>query len=416
MPFRSRVRRNGKAPVPAEGDSARSGKPYRVVVSLEHRFTRVGNEIYTDLAFDYTYWRAYLEVFDGVTVFARVAAADTPPPETTRADGEAVTFAGAPYYVGPRQFILTLLPLLQAARQVSRRGDAFILRSGNVSTALWLALETRRRPFAREVQGDIRAAIESFLGAERPSLAARSLARFLDSLNAIQVRRAIAVSYVSDTLRRRYPSSHPDREFVFSSVEIDSIPRRQPQLPPSPSQQYRVICVGRLSPEKGQEFLVRSVAHLRAAGHQVAADLVGPGPDLDRLQALAHELGISDSVRFLGAVDRGPALWQTLAEADLYVQPSLTEGMPRALIEAMAVGLPAVGTRVGGIPELLPSDRLAAAGSAESLADVIGAALSDRARLAADSSRNYELARGRYSGAATSAAMHRFWERVKAGP
>jgi glycosyltransferase involved in cell wall biosynthesis len=71
------------------------------------------------------------------------------------------------------------------------------------------------------------------------------------------------------------------------------------------------------------------------------------------LQAAAERLGLGEVVSFAGPIPFGRRLWYEYAQASIYVQPSLSEGTPKTLIEAMAAGLPIVATSVGGIPELV---------------------------------------------------------------
>jgi glycosyltransferase involved in cell wall biosynthesis len=106
-----------------------------------------------------------------------------------------------------------------------------------------------------------------------------------------------------------------------------------------------VLSLGRASPEKGQEGLVRAFRAL--PGPDVRLVLVGDGPSLDGLRALAAG---DPRVRFEGW---RPDPWACLGAADLLVLPSLREGLPLALLEAMAAGVPVVATRVGGVPHAL---------------------------------------------------------------
>ena len=118
----------------------------------------------------------------------------------------------------------------------------------------------------------------------------------------------------------------------------------------------RILAVGRLSPEKGYDNLLRSVAELVRRGLDVELEIAGEGPEGDALTALAVELGIRDRVIFRGwllAAD----LHRAMHEATLMAQPSLIEGLPTTVEEAMALGTPIVGSRVGGIPELLDDGR-----------------------------------------------------------
>src|SRR5439155_26719861 len=105
-----------------------------------------------------------------------------------------------------------------------------------------------------------------------------------------------------------------------------------------------------------------AVAECRQAGLDVTLDIVGDGrfrPELDRLAA---ELGIREQVCFRGQLPAGEPVRARLDAADLFVLPSRSEGLPRAMVEAMARALPCIGSNVGGILELLAPEDLAPAG------------------------------------------------------
>lgn len=111
-----------------------------------------------------------------------------------------------------------------------------------------------------------------------------------------------------------------------------------------------VGCVGRLSPEKGPEVLVRAALLMRRARPDVHVVFIGDGPMAPALARSAAQLGVADAVHFAGPREDLPAL---LAELDLVVSPSHTEAMPLALLEAMACARPVVATHTGGVPELV---------------------------------------------------------------
>ncbi len=114
------------------------------------------------------------------------------------------------------------------------------------------------------------------------------------------------------------------------------------------SEETRVIgVVANLIHYKGHAFLLQACRRIRQERPTVVL-LIGDGPLRGRLEALAGELGIRDEVRFLGS---RPDIPQLLALVDVAVLPSVEEGLPNAVLEAMAAGKPVVATRVGGIPE-----------------------------------------------------------------
>jgi glycosyltransferase involved in cell wall biosynthesis len=112
--------------------------------------------------------------------------------------------------------------------------------------------------------------------------------------------------------------------------------------------------VASLTAKKGHEVLLRAVARLRATGIVCSLVVAGEGPDRRRLESLSEQLGVSRHVHFLGCV-RYPA--DVLDAIDVFVLPSLVEGLPLALLEAMYAGRACVATAVGGVPEVIrPGD------------------------------------------------------------
>jgi glycosyltransferase involved in cell wall biosynthesis len=132
----------------------------------------------------------------------------------------------------------------------------------------------------------------------------------------------------------------------------------------------RLLCVGRLAPAKCQVLLVQACARLRDAGVPFRLTLVGAGPDRDRVERAVAELGLQDRITLTGALNQD-AVREQFARADIFVLPSLAEGIPVVLMEAMASGVPCVTTPVNGIPELIEHERtglLARPGDVASLA------------------------------------------------
>jgi glycosyltransferase involved in cell wall biosynthesis len=138
-----------------------------------------------------------------------------------------------------------------------------------------------------------------------------------------------------------------------------------------------IIAVGELSPVKGHETLIRAVAALARERPLVRLLIAGEGGQRAKLLELARELDFTGRVQLLGFRRDVPAL---LAAADVYAMPSFSEGMPLALIEAMAARMPIVASRVGGIPALVShgkSGLLTEAGDPVMLADALRALVTD---------------------------------------
>mgnify|MGYP001008422010 FL=1 len=105
---------------------------------------------------------------------------------------------------------------------------------------------------------------------------------------------------------------------------------------------------------KGQEYVIRAIAELKKQGVSARYWIIGSG-NTAYLQSVSEAYSVTENVIFVGSLPH-QQVFEYLDKLDIYVQPSLVEGMPRALIEAMSRACPAVGSRVGGIPELLDEE------------------------------------------------------------
>lgn len=143
-------------------------------------------------------------------------------------------------------------------------------------------------------------------------------------------------------------------------------------MAPCPGEPPLLVFVGRLLPVKGVDVLLAAFARVRAALPATRLAIVGEGEAEDTLRQQAASLGLADSVTFTGHLDR-IALRALLARARVFVLPSRSEGLPLALLEAMATGLPAVASAVGGVPEVLSGEcgRLVAPGDPTALAGAL---------------------------------------------
>ena len=115
---------------------------------------------------------------------------------------------------------------------------------------------------------------------------------------------------------------------------------------------YNIIFVGRLVSQKGVDLLVKAFAKLTEKVPEARLILVGDGPEKSHLQCLAEKLGVIGKIIFSGFVHHSK-IRDFLHEASVFVLPSRSEGLPNALLQAMAAGLPCVATSVGGVPDII---------------------------------------------------------------
>lgn len=115
---------------------------------------------------------------------------------------------------------------------------------------------------------------------------------------------------------------------------------------------FEIISIGRLAPVKAHHILIEAVQSLVTGGRSVFLQLVGDGSERQRLERMVDERGIRDYVLFHG-FKRPDSIRETCLRADVFALPSLAEGVPGVLMEAMAMEIPCVSTRIAGIPELI---------------------------------------------------------------
>jgi glycosyltransferase involved in cell wall biosynthesis len=137
--------------------------------------------------------------------------------------------------------------------------------------------------------------------------------------------------------------------------------------------------VGRLSAEKGFDLLIRAVHRLRCRGFDAALILVGEGEEHARLERLAAELGLADVVRLAGQVNDPRSYYEAM---DVFALSSLREGMPNVILEALAMMVPVVASRIAGVPRLIEHETnglLVESGDVEGLTTAITCLLQDPA-------------------------------------
>jgi colanic acid/amylovoran biosynthesis glycosyltransferase len=201
---------------------------------------------------------------------------------------------------------------------------------------------------------------------------------------AEKLRRARFVVCISDYARSQLMALS-DREMwdklhvIHVGIPIEQFTRAADTS--SSHDAFTILFIGRLVAVKGQAILLEAVALLRARGHSVNVVIAGDGPLRPTLEHLAEELELADQVSFLGAVGQDE-IQAVYAEASVFCLPSFAEGVPGVLMEAMAMELPVVSTRITGVPELVDDGRtglLVAPGRTDQLAGALERLLVDPA-------------------------------------
>ena len=350
----------------------------------------------------YAAWAPYLAAFDRVVIVARVE--DTVEDAPLDVEGPSISVLALPHYRGSRELIRQL-PRLRAVvrRSLVDRSAVYAGRTPGVISTLLLARSRKLgAEFVAIVVGD---PVEvARIGAAGPVL--RAAAPLGGLILRWQLRHASRASYVTErVLQERYPVRAGAPQVSASNVRLapDAFsPAPRDYTHRSVGQAWRLVTVGSQDATyKGHDVLLTAMAWLEAHSDlTLHLTVIGGGKHHDEYRALAESLGLEGSVEFTGHISDALELRERLRAADLFVFPSLTEGLPRALVEAMALALPCVATTVGGIPELLPRECLVPPRDALALARAIQSQLSRPERMNLGSRENL-------------AAAHRIIDRVR---
>lgn len=146
-------------------------------------------------------------------------------------------------------------------------------------------------------------------------------------------RLSTGIVFQTDDIRKCYPPKIRNKSIVIPNLILDELP------PPSPHRYQKIVAIGRLYPEKDFETLLTAFSLIKNPGYDL--HIYGDGILRRQLESFAKKLGISEHVIFEGKVNR---VVQHIADAEIFILSSLSEGMPNALIEAMSMGLACIST------------------------------------------------------------------------
>jgi glycosyltransferase involved in cell wall biosynthesis len=270
----------------------------------------------------------------------------------------------------PIKYVLHARSALKSVRRAVSEHDVIVVRLPSVIGS-WAFQEARRqhKPVLVEFVSCTWDSLWNY------GLLGKVTAPYFFFKNRILMQYSSYSIYVTEHfLQVRYPSR--GKSIACSNVELtasgeDVLEQRLKRI--SCCDHERAIILTTIAavdvPYKDQAAVIRSLALMGKAGDSYKYRIVGQG-DPGRLKKLAQDLGVLNLIEFYGPVPHAD-IAAVLDDTDIYIQPSRQEGLPRALIEAMSRGCPALGSNTGGIPELLPVNRIFAKGDIKRLVELI---------------------------------------------
>ena len=175
-------------------------------------------------------------------------------------------------------------------------------------------------------------------------------------LNKTTIKKAPNVIYVSEEfLQKRYPTNGKNigcSDVVLKDINSNVLNNRLLRIQKNDTNNLKLCTLANVELKcKGQHFVIKAIRNLKKKGINIDYYLAGGG-NCNRIVELSKKYGVSENVHVLGPLPHDK-VFDLLDDIDIYVQPSLQEGLPRAVVEAMSRACPIIGSKTGGIPELI---------------------------------------------------------------
>lgn len=356
----------------------------------DHRFGRdAAGNYYSNGSLPYAAFLRYLRHFDEVIVVGRLQEADS----TTRTCASGPGLKMACLEMSSLSRLGVTSAMRRHVRAILARVDCGIIRLPSLVGQMACREAIRAdKPWLVEVVGCAFDALRY-----HGSLFAKGLAlpAYLATRRCVELA-PFALYVTREFLQRRYPCrgvSTACPNVILETPRQEVLARRVARIAEGArSQPLMLGLVGSLNVSyKGHDTALRSIASLRLGPRPVRLLLLGGG-DPARWRRRAMALGVEKSVEFCGSLPGGGQVLEWMDQLDILLVPSLTEGLPRALLEAMSRATPAIGSRVGGIPELLDVEWTHSPGDHRGLADRVRRLALDAGAMAAQAHRNWETA------------------------
>lgn len=318
------------------------------------------------------HWIPYLSFFDELIIVARVNNVKKNGSLIQSVNHCRIKFLPLPPYRGLIEGLIKIPALMWLMWCESKFCNVSLLRLPGPISSFWgLMVLFRNKPYACQIVGDGRQALRG------PGF--NIMHRFFGYINDIILRYICKKSSVSryvtqEYLQNIYPPGIKTKIFSISDVELEwrePVENRKKINSRFSSNVYTLSFCGSLAQMyKGLDVLIKSVSMLKVNGTIVVVNVAGDGIYRDYFEKLAKSYSVSDLFRFHGFLNNNEVV-DMYDHSDIFVMPSRTEGLPRAMIEAMARGLPCIGSNVGGIPELLRVEALVPADNVVKLCEKI---------------------------------------------
>lgn len=336
-----------------------------LVTTHAQMFQTPDGKIWTNSVYGYDFFKRYLNVFENVRLVTRMKNINYEDlGNRVLVSGPRLEFFSLPFYHGPWQYAKKYIEIQQTLAQAVESCDCAVLRiPDQLAFQIFNKVKSINIPCAVEVVAHSR----DLYAPGTIKTVLRPLLRVLWDFNQKKLcKQADGVAYVTEKyIQKRYPSGVKEMdserfETFYTSADLDSVYFGEPRSKESfDKDSLNFIHVSGINnTAKGHFELLNVMADLKKQGYKHRLTFIGGGTMLNKFKELSAEMKLDNQVDFLGHLSNPSEISEKLKASDLFILPTMTEGLPRVILEAMATGLPCIATDVGGIPELISDDCL----------------------------------------------------------
>ncbi|PPA69501.1 glycosyltransferase [Jeotgalibacillus proteolyticus] len=350
-----------------------------LLVVDNHLIRTPDGKVWSKGIYDYSFFSRYLAAFEKVNVAIRIKDVKKEyNGYPNLCSGPGVNFLPIPDFYGIKGYLKNYISVKRAIKKYSEDCDCAIVR---IPSAIGFQFASKLRlikPLGLEVVVDP----WDFAAPKMLKSKFRPFIRVLWTYKLKKLCKEVnGVAYVTQfALQERYPSYvhlHGESKKYFtsyySSANIKEDFYMNPKVYNQKKKKFQIIHVANAinSFVKGHKELIEAISILKDKDIELSVKFVGDGELIPHFEEYAKSLEVENRINFVGRIPDRESMKQELRESDLFVFPTHGEGLPRVLIEAMAVGLPCISTNINGIPELLKEEFMVEVGDVESLAQKI---------------------------------------------
>lgn len=319
----------------------------KIIYVHDFRFYTNENYIYTAVGMPESYFNRFFEI--GVDKVSLISRNEKKNINDIKSIGfDKVTNAGLNIPIEINSYLSLLNPIVMSKIFLNLRSSDFIVINfpSLIGLFVWFINLFSKKPYSLEIAADY----DQFASKRFGFL----VSIIFKCLFKLVVNKSVGCIYVSNYLFLKYMHLNST---VSSNVNIDVVGDAREINEPLIKKPVSIAIAGGVNKRKGIDVAINAIKKLRDAGvDNVVLNIAGGHFDFD-YQAYVSKYGLDRNVKFLGLLNKSE-LYFLYRNSDLYIQPSRSEGIPRATIEAMSFGLPVIATDLPGFKEILDSEFL----------------------------------------------------------